>query len=115
MPHADLGPQYRAADVAVWPTNESTSMLDAAACGLPLVVSDGIAYRDHVEGNGVVVRMNDLDDLVDHLRRLGDPDERRRLGSAGARKMAERFSWDRVARLRLRDYERAVAFPGGRP
>ncbi len=102
--YEQLGRYYRAADVAVWPTNESTSMLDAAACGLPLVVSDGIVYRDHVDGNGLVYRMNSLDDLVDKLGELADPRRRAALGDAGARKMAERFSWQRHARLRFEEY-----------
>ena len=57
MPYRRLGRYFRAADIAVWPTNESTSMLDAAACGLPIVVSDR-HYRDHVDGNGRVYPMN---------------------------------------------------------
>lgn len=103
-----LGRYYRAADVGVWPTNESTSMLDAAACGLPLVVSDGIVYRDHVEGNGLVYHMNDLGSLVATLALLAEGDRRRALGAAGARKMAEHFSWLSHARRRLAEYEAAV-------
>ena len=106
-----LAQYYRAADMAVWPTNESTSMLDAAACGLPLIVSDGIVYRDHVEGNGVVYRMNDLAALVEAMEGLGDPAERARLGAIGAAKMAERFSWLEHARRRLQEYEAATSEP----
>ena len=34
----ELPAYFRCADVGVWPTQESMSMLDAAACGLPIVV-----------------------------------------------------------------------------
>jgi glycosyltransferase involved in cell wall biosynthesis len=108
MPFSELGAYYRAADIGVWPTNESTSMLDAAACGLPLIVSDGIVYREHVEGNGIVYKMNDLNDLVYSLLRLRDLQERKRLGFFGADKMARDFSWESVARRRLVDYEAAL-------
>lgn len=108
MPFNQLGEYYRSADIGVWPTNESTSMLDAAACGLPLIVSDGIVYRDHVEGNGLVYKMNDLDDLVDTLLSLRDLAERRRLGSFGAEKMLRDFSWESVAKRRIQDYEAAL-------
>jgi glycosyltransferase involved in cell wall biosynthesis len=108
-PYQQLGALYRAADIAVWPTNESTSMLDAAACGLPLVVSDGIVYRDHVDGNGLVYRMNDVPDLVAALARLADPSLRRQLGAAGAEKMRTRFSWLEHARTRIQDFERSLA------
>jgi glycosyltransferase involved in cell wall biosynthesis len=110
MDFKDLGQYYRAADVAVWPTNESTSMLDAAACGLPLVVSDRI-YQDHVTGNGLAYRMNDLTDLCNALRALDDPVKRRLLGSAGANKMRDRFSWELAAKKRMADFALAL---GGR-
>jgi glycosyltransferase involved in cell wall biosynthesis len=105
-----LGDYYRAADIAVWPTNESTSMLDAAACGLPLVVSDQI-YQDHVQGNGMAYRMNDLESLVTVLRGLQDETVRRRLGAAGALKMRNSFTWESAARRRLRDFESSLNTP----
>lgn len=108
MPYRELAPYYRAADIGVWPTDESTSTLDAAACGLPLIVSDGIVYWEHVEGNGLVFKMNNLDDLIRTILQLYDPDERIRLGSCGAKKMADHFSWDSVAIHRLKDYKIAM-------
>jgi glycosyltransferase involved in cell wall biosynthesis len=107
MPVKSLAPYYRAADIAVWPTNESTSMLDAAACGLPLVVSDQI-YRDHVEGNGLTYRLNDLQSLVDALLTLEGREMRATLGAAGADKMRSLFSWSRAARIRVEDFANAL-------
>lgn len=109
MPYQNLGRYYRAADIGVWPTNESTSMLDAAACGLPLIVSDGIVYREHVEGNGLVYRMNDVDDLICKLLLLNSKEERRSLGSFGAKKMSEKFSWELIARRRLEDMKLSLS------
>jgi glycosyltransferase involved in cell wall biosynthesis len=103
-----LGRFYRAADIAVWPTNESTSMLDAAACGLPLVVSSGIVYREHVTGNGRVFGIGKLDELVATLRELADAGVRSELGQKGARKMASEFSWLEHARRRLVEYQECV-------
>lgn len=108
MPYQKLGRYYRASDIAIWPTNESTSMLDAAACGVPLIVSDGIVYRDHVDGNGLVIKMGDLADLVAKLTSLTDAGRRAELGRAGAAKMLDHFSWLAHARRRLDDYEQAV-------
>ena len=107
MPFRELGRYYRAADVAVWPTNESTSMLDAAACGLPLVVSDRI-YQDHVTGNGLAYRMNDLSSLLEILRRLEAPQLREQLGRNGAQKMRSAFSWDGAAEVREQDFRNAI-------
>ncbi len=108
VPYHELGEYYRAADVAVWPTNESTSMLDAAACGLPLIVSDGIVYRDHVDGNGLVYAMNDLSDLEVKLGQLAEERTRQQLGRAGAEKMAEHFSWAQHAEKRFVEYQEVL-------
>jgi glycosyltransferase involved in cell wall biosynthesis len=102
-----LGPYYRASDIAVWPTSESTSMLDAVACGLPIVVSDRI-YQDHVSGNGLAYYMNDLESLCNALRQLDDPKRRRALGEVGAKKMREHFTWDIAARKRFEDFSAAL-------
>jgi glycosyltransferase involved in cell wall biosynthesis len=111
MPFSALGNYYRAADIAVWLTNETTSMLDAAACGVPIVVSDRI-YQDHVTGNGLAYRMNDLKSLCDTLRRLDDADTRRTLGAEGARKMHEHFTWEKSANIRVSDFNDALGRGG---
>jgi len=113
MPFRELAPYYRASDIAVWPTNESTSMLDAAACGIPIVISDGIVYRDHVDGNGIVYKMNDLEDLVRTLIKLCDSEERQHLGGIGAKKMAQKFNWESVAARRFRDFEQSLRLGKG--
>lgn len=108
VPVWELGQFYRAADIGVWPTQESMSMLDAAACGLPIIVNDTIAAVERIDGNGLTYRLHDVDDLVRALLELGDPLARQCLGSCGAKKMAG-FSWEAIARRRLQDYRAALA------
>ena len=83
-------------------------MLDAAACGLPIVASDTMTTPERLDGNGAAYRLNDLADLVRVLLELQDPQTRQRLGAFGAQKMARDFSWESIARRRLRDYETAL-------
>jgi len=108
MHYSKLGAYYRGSEIGVWPTNESSSMLDAAACGIPLIISDGVVYRDHVDGNGLVCHQNDLDDLVSKLLELNSKESRSQLGKYGADKMVQKFSWDSVARRRLAHYHEAL-------
>jgi glycosyltransferase involved in cell wall biosynthesis len=110
-PVRELGALYRAADIGVWPTQESLSMLDAAACGLPIVVNHTMNASERIEGNGLTYILGDLNDLVRVLGSLRDKDERRKLGSVGAIKMASTFSWESVTKRRMADYE--AALPSG--
>jgi glycosyltransferase involved in cell wall biosynthesis len=109
VPFSSLGDFYRAADIGVWPAQESMSMLDAAACGLPIVVNDTMSAPERVNGNGFAYRLNDLDDLINTLLKLQDSTTRLRLGSFGAQKIARNFSWESIAKKRLRDYETSLS------
>jgi len=113
-PHRELPAYYRAADIGVWPTQESMSMLDATACGLPIIVNDTLLAKERIDGNGITYRLNDSADLAEKIRLLSDSTYRHQLGDVGARRMAELFSWNSVARRRLADYEAAVAAQAGR-
>jgi glycosyltransferase involved in cell wall biosynthesis len=108
MEFSKLAAYFRASEIGVWTGNESSSQLDGAACGIPIVLSDAVLYRDHVDGNGLVFRYGDLDDLVRVLLELELEGARSRLGRRGAEKMARGFSWDLVARRRLAHYQQAI-------
>jgi D-inositol-3-phosphate glycosyltransferase len=98
QPPARLAEHYRAADVAVVPShNESFGLvaLEAQACGTPVVAAavGGLptAVRDGVSGLLV-----DGHAPADYARAIRDVLGRRELLSAGARRHAARFSWDRT-------------------
>lgn len=105
--HRELPAYYRAADIGVWPTQESMSMLDAAACGLPIIVNDTLLAKERIDGNGITYRLNDPTDLAEKIRLLADTTYGHGLGDAGARRMTQMFSWSSIARQRLADYEAA--------
>jgi glycosyltransferase involved in cell wall biosynthesis len=108
VPVHELGDLFRASEIGVWPRQESMSMLDAAACGLPIIANESMAAPERLAGNGLSYRQNDLEDLVRALLDLRDPRTRERLGVLGAQKMVGEFSWESVARRRLKDYEQAL-------
>ena len=112
MPSRDLPPYYWAADIGVWPKQESTSQLDAAAAGLPIILSDQITVLERVAGNGLTYRQGDADDLAERIRSLASPAIRRELGAAGSDKMRARFSWLQIAENRARDYAGSLSEKG---
>lgn len=105
VPARQLPLYYRAADIGVWPREESTSQLDAAASGLPLVLSDRIEVRERVAGNGLLYREGDHLDLARQLAKMQEEETRRSMAAKGVQNMHERFSWEKIARERLQDYQ----------
>ena len=108
-PHRELPTYYRAADIGVWPTQESMSMLDAAACGIPIIVNDTLLATERIDGNGITYRLNDVADLAEKIRSLFDASYRQQLGATGARRIVQLFSWDSIAKRRLADYQAVLA------
>ena len=86
-------------------------MLDAAACGLPIVVNHTLRAVERIEGNGLTYQLNDQGALERVLSGLMDPNARKALGEAGARRMSELFSWEALVRRRVSDYAALSAAP----
>ena len=101
---------YQIADIGVWPAQESTSMLDAAATGVPIIVNDTIHAKERYEGNGLTYRLGNAEDLEEKILKLyEDSSLRTALASEGQRKMDEEYSWDRIAREREADYREDIS------
>jgi starch synthase len=96
---ADPLSAFQACDVFVAPSVEDgfgLVILEAMACGLPVVVSNQAGAADAVcDGeNGFVVRFDDAAGYAAALERLrADPARARRMGKAG-RAAAQRYTWD---------------------
>jgi glycosyltransferase involved in cell wall biosynthesis len=103
-----LANYFRAIDVAVWPREESMSMIDAAASGLPIVVSNAMGEPARVEGNGKTYEEGSVESLAQVLRSFASADDRRAYGQEGRRKALASFSWSRRARVVEADYRAAL-------
>lgn len=104
----DLVDYYWAADLGVWPRQESTSQLDALACGLPIVISDQVQTRERVDGCGLMYHEPDAASLAEALLTLLPAARRAELGLAGSKTVATHFSWLALARRYVADYEAAL-------
>ena len=105
---------------SVYEGGVSMSVLEAMAQGLPVVAAAGGGVSEAVENNVtgfVVSRDQEREDLAAALaERIGvllrDPELRARMGAAGAQRVQERFTIERVAKATLRAYERCLAAHG---
>jgi len=95
---------YLSFDIGVWPSQESTSQLDAAACGMPIILSDSVQDDFRVNGNGLKYIDLDFRDLADKIYSIKEKEERNKMGEIGKNKIAEYYSWDYLARKKIIDF-----------
>jgi phosphatidylinositol alpha-mannosyltransferase len=104
---------YGSADLYLCPTTIASfgvTLLEAMACGAPMIVSDNLGFRSVIDGGdeAVVIPKDDPMTWADTIiALLGDPERRAAMGRAGVAKAA-RFAWPRVARQELAVYERVL-------
>lgn len=84
-------------------------VLEAMACGCPVVASDIAPFREITAGAARLVRPDDRDDLARAIREITQSLELRRTLRARGLERARDFSWDRCARETLEVYRSAAA------
>jgi glycosyltransferase involved in cell wall biosynthesis len=98
----DMGSWYAAFDAFLLTSaNEGTPVvaIEAQAAAVPVVATDAGGTRTVVDDGetGFLVPIGDIGGLADRLRALRDDDDlRRRLGDAGAKRMRNAYSVDRM-------------------
>ncbi len=108
IPFSRLGEYFRAADIGVW-MDESISYLDAASCGLPLVLGSTVKDVSHLVEFTTVYRADDPRSLADALRHLLDAQHRCETGRTAGRLAGERFSALGYAQRRIAWFREALA------
>jgi phosphatidylinositol alpha-mannosyltransferase len=104
---------YGSADLYLCPTTKASfgiTLLEAMACGTPLVVSDITGFRELVNGGAeaALVPKNDAKAwAAATLELLADPARRRAMGAAGLAK-AHTYAWPRVAEQVMAVYRRVL-------
>lgn len=89
---------WKVAHAAVLPSHREglpKALLEAAACGRPIITTDTTGCKEVVEHglNGLLVPLRAPEALADALEALaGDPEGRRRMGAAGRKRVEERYS-----------------------
>jgi phosphatidylinositol alpha-mannosyltransferase len=109
----DLPGFYTSADVYIAPAlggeAQGIVLLEAMACGLPVVASNISGYKEVVEDNktGLFFKVNDADDLADKMQKVFSNADLRKSLMVNARLGAEKYSWDNITK-QVEDYYKEI-------
>ena len=97
---------------ATWKEQFGRVIIEAQACGTPVIGSDSGAIPEVVGQGGLVVREGNVQDIAAAICRLKEtPSLLLEMGQAGRRQVEELYTWKRVAE-RMRDiYEKMMRQP----
>jgi len=103
----DLPNFYNAADFAVWPGIFSISIIEAMACGLPVIIAKSDWTSHYLEyENGFCFRAGDVITLASLLSKLIQDDELRRAMGKRSRKLVEdRLNYDKTTNQYIEVYK----------
>ena len=118
VPLSDLPAHMNAMDALVLPSHTTATwkeqfgrvLIEAGACGLPVVGSDSGAIPEVIGGAGLTFPEGDPAALADRLRTLLDhPERRAEYGRVGQERARGLYSWQRVAEQMHTIYEHLVS------
>lgn len=113
----ELPDVYRQSSIFVLPSLEEgvpRTILEAMACGVPVVCTELPQLVDIVAGSGILVPVRDSEALAEALIQIvTELDRARELGENGRKRVVSDFSWDDTVRRTLELYEEVIASSDG--
>ncbi len=107
----DMERVYRQSNIVVLPTMYGeglpTTLIEAAACGRPIVATDvpGCRAIVHHNRNGLLIPQNDAPALAEAIEKLvRNPELRKRMGARGRQIVLEKFTHEKINRTTLDVY-----------
>lgn len=114
-PYERILDRYAGASLLVNPSLSESfgmSLVEALATGTPVIATRVGGMPEIVEwtGGGLIVEKNEPDMLAAAINRLlADPGQAAAFGRRGGQRVAERYSWSRIAELTGSIYEQALS------
>jgi glycosyltransferase involved in cell wall biosynthesis len=103
---------YQTCDVLALPVTDATAnntLLEAMACGLPVIATDLPAVRDYTDQScAILCGKGDAQSFADGLIHLCEDGADRSRMSKACRERALSYSWERIAEQVLQLYERVL-------
>lgn len=101
IPHAELSKYFNQMDVFVLPSRTTKTwkeqfgrtLLEAMACGVPVVGSSSGAIPEVIGNAGLIFKEEDSHDLSDKLSRLSSEKVRKDFSEAGSKRVSENYTY----------------------
>jgi glycosyltransferase involved in cell wall biosynthesis len=112
--HRDLAEYYACADVFVLPSSIQEAfplvVLEAMACGLPVVASDLPGVRTLVTKEvGFLVKPGDVEELAERIIWIRDnPGESKQMGERGHAIVSKTYSWTAIGKQLIDLYQQVI-------
>ena len=110
---SELAQEYRSADVFCAPATHGESfglvLVEAMACGCPVVASDIVGYREASNGAAILAPPSDANALAHALQRMADDHSLRQQAIGNGARRAQELSWTSLAGEVISVYESAMA------
>jgi len=109
--HSRLPDIYASSDIFVLPSlseGMSNSILEAMACGLPIIATDTGGTKELINGNGVILPTEDAEGIADAISKLNEEPSLREKMGIKSRRLATELSWSTVAERYLGIYRVAL-------
>jgi glycosyltransferase involved in cell wall biosynthesis len=101
---------------ARWKEQFGRVLIEASACGTPVIGARSGAIPDVVGQGGLTFPERDPKSLADAIRQLhADPASARKMGQSGRQQVDEQYTWERVAQRMYSIYQTLVGEPAEMP
>ncbi len=112
----NLPEYYNLCDIFVLPSTSRSEAfglvsLEAMACAKPIIVSDLPGPNSLVDKNGMIVKVNDVEDLVQKIKELTEDEKLRvNLGNQSLKLVQAKYNWLKIVKDLEKIYYDAVNF-----
>jgi glycosyltransferase involved in cell wall biosynthesis len=103
---------YQNSDLYVSATMQegmSNAMLEAMACGLPIITTPCEGIDELIKDNGIVVKEESAEAVAKAISELVTNTEKMELMSRAARKHSENFTWKSISQVYLEFYQKILS------
>src|SRR5213594_734742 len=118
VPRADLPALFSGATALVYPSlleGFGLPIVEAMACGAPVITSNNSSMREVAGGAAVLVDPRDVAEITEAMARIAEDGLLRQELSAKGLKRAAEFDWKKTAELTLKAYQEALGMQHSPP